>query len=149
MTYNKHIKKISNNIEKSLTTFFQSNGLKAKSNNSHGIDLILEKHIFIEIKSCRKFIRHSERIRYGAFSFKKNEFKQNIDYYIFVLKINSTENLDYIKKYDVFIIDKHQIVKMIKRKQILTHNRTNQTYYNLKKLKYQSLDNFLKKIKEN
>jgi hypothetical protein len=151
MTYIKHIKKISNNLENSIFKILLNNGITSILNNSHGIDLTIENHIFVEIKSCKKFIRHKNtnkiNIRKGYFSFKKNEFKQNIDYYIFILKVNSIQFLDLIKKLDIFVIDKQQIVKMIKKKQKLTHNRTCQTYSKLKKLNYISLNKFIEKIK--
>ena len=140
-------KRISNNIESQLNIYFNKNGLKSKLNNTHGIDLIIKKSIYIEIKSCRKYTRHSGNIRSGLFSFKKNEFKQNIDYYIFVLKVNSMKNLDIIKKLDIFIIEKERVINMINKKSKLTHNRTCKTYTELKKIKHITLNDFLEKIK--
>lgn len=136
-------KKISNILERSISII-----LDGKVYHNTGVDIIINSSVFIEVKSSYRFSKYScktrnQNYRYSHYSFKANELNGYSDYYIFIEKINTKDNLNYIKKLKIYVISTDLIKQyfirigkdLTKRIQMSVQIIKDFKYFNLNQLK--------------
>jgi len=104
------IKKFSNILENSLTNVLNKANINSLNHNTNGIDIsCIDLNLQIEVKSSFKYSKYhcntrKQSIRFSHYSFKPNELLGNQEFYIFIEKVNKTDNLLFIKKLEIFVI---------------------------------------------
>lgn len=138
-------KKLANNLEKGL-----ANLLNAYNCFNNGVDLIKDD-LFIEVKSANRYLSYKNpnrksTYRFGNYSFKPNEVKDSIDWYIFIEKINKPLNLKYIKDMLIHVVKTSDLIKYFKQTNRNLNKRLQISVNQIRKIRYISLNDLINKI---
>jgi len=143
-------KKNYNQLELSFKKFLEKYyKIKGYLNSTYGIDLILQNNIKIEIKTAFKYIKrsdnfHKSNYRFGNYSLKPYELVlDDIDYYVFIEKVNKISNMKFIKELTFKIIKANTL-----KNYLIIHNfelikRINLSINTIKKIKSINLNRFI------
>lgn len=138
-------KKLANKLEKGL-----ANLLNAYNSFNNGVDLIKDD-MFIEVKSANRYLsyKHPNRkptYRFGNYSFKPNEVKDSINWYIFIEKINKPLKLEFIKDMLIHVVKTKDLLKYFKQTNRNLNKRLQISVNQIRKIRYISLNELINKI---
>lgn len=113
-------KEIANKFEKALGILFNNYNIRNIINHTKSFDcFLLDYLISIELKICYKFKKRQKRSLNQEFLKNsigiKNKQVNKTDYYIIIILENNTYNLNYIKGFSFYIINKSQMINFIKK----------------------------------